>query len=77
MDISVEFENGYLKQINEMHPSFLPLQYPLILMNQKHLRCEIYKGLNAAILRGEKDPATQGKMVILLSSFTGGARYKI
>ncbi|XP_057779966.1 uncharacterized protein LOC130998566 [Salvia miltiorrhiza] len=43
--------------------------------NQKKLRCDVYKGLADAIMRGENDPATQGKRVILPSSFTGGARY--
>ncbi|CAH9100410.1 unnamed protein product [Cuscuta epithymum] len=45
--------------------------------NQKQLRCEMYKGLTDALLRGDTNPATQGKRIILPSSFTGGARYMI
>ncbi|XP_019176171.1 PREDICTED: uncharacterized protein LOC109171573 [Ipomoea nil] len=45
--------------------------------NQKALRCEAYKGLSDALTRGEIEPNTQGKRIILPSSFTGGARYMI
>ncbi|XP_019191052.1 PREDICTED: uncharacterized protein LOC109185566 [Ipomoea nil] len=45
--------------------------------NQKALRCEAYKGLSDALTRGEIEPSTQGKRIILPSSFTGGARYMI
>ncbi|XP_073120000.1 uncharacterized protein [Henckelia pumila] len=48
-----------------------------IKMHQKQLRCEIYKGLHEALLRGETDASRQGKRIILPSSFTGGARYMI
>ncbi|XP_073137503.1 uncharacterized protein [Henckelia pumila] len=43
----------------------------------KQLRCEMYKGLHDALLRGETNASTQGKRIILPSSFTGGARYMI
>ncbi|XP_031091013.1 uncharacterized protein LOC115996011 [Ipomoea triloba] len=45
--------------------------------NQKALRCEVYKGLSDALFRRDIDPATQGKRIILPSSFTSGARYMI
>ncbi|CAH9094355.1 unnamed protein product [Cuscuta europaea] len=45
--------------------------------HQKQLRCEMYKGLADALLRGDTHPATHGKRIILPSSFTGGARYMI
>jgi hypothetical protein len=45
--------------------------------HQKELRSDMYKGLTEAILRGETDPSSQGKRVILPSSFTGGARYMV
>ncbi|XP_019178829.1 PREDICTED: uncharacterized protein LOC109173962 [Ipomoea nil] len=45
--------------------------------HQKSLRCEIYNCLNDALTRGEVDPRTQWKRIILPSSFTGGARYMI
>lgn len=48
-----------------------------IRMHQKQLRCEMYKGLHDALLRGETNASTQGKRIILPSSFTGGARYMI
>ncbi|XP_019158425.1 PREDICTED: uncharacterized protein LOC109155147 [Ipomoea nil] len=48
-----------------------------IRQNQKSLRCEAYKGLSDALTRGEVDPTTQGKRIVLPSSFTGGARYMI
>ncbi|CAH9128704.1 unnamed protein product [Cuscuta epithymum] len=51
------------------------LQY--VRIHQKQLRCEMYKGLSDAILRGENDPCTQGKRIILPPSFTGGARFMI
>lgn len=34
-------------------------------------------GLSDALLRGELDPCSQEKRVILPSTFTGGARYMI
>ena len=37
----------------------------------------MYKGLTEAVLRGETNPSSRGKRVILPSSFTGGARYMI
>ncbi|XP_019184379.1 PREDICTED: uncharacterized protein LOC109179329 [Ipomoea nil] len=45
--------------------------------NQKALRCEAYKGLSDALTRGEVQPSSTGKRIILPSSFTGGARYMI
>ncbi|XP_019183823.1 PREDICTED: uncharacterized protein LOC109178738 [Ipomoea nil] len=48
-----------------------------IRLNQKALRCEAYKGLSDALTRGEVQPSSQGKRIILPSSFTGGARYMI
>ncbi|XP_031116689.1 uncharacterized protein LOC116020351 [Ipomoea triloba] len=150
-DILVETRSGLLKRISELHPSYLPLQYPLLFPygedgyrediqrckdsnnksnsrvritareffsfrmherpgelstllfskrlfqqflvdaytmvetgrliyirnNQKSLRCEAYKGLSDALTRGEIDPSTQGKRIILPSSFTGGAKYMV
>ncbi|XP_019161024.1 PREDICTED: uncharacterized protein LOC109157627 [Ipomoea nil] len=45
--------------------------------HQKSLRCESYKCLIDALTRGEVDPTSQGKRIILPSSFTGGARYMV
>ncbi|XP_019196182.1 PREDICTED: uncharacterized protein LOC109190186 [Ipomoea nil] len=45
--------------------------------NQNALRWEAYKGLSDALTRGEVDPSTFGKRIILPSSFTGGARYMV
>ena len=43
--------------------------------NQKNLRADMYKGLMEAVLRGETNPSSQGKRIILPSSYVGGARY--
>ncbi|XP_042009147.1 uncharacterized protein LOC121757711 [Salvia splendens] len=45
-----------------------------VLTQQKKLRAEIYSGLEEAVLRGEIDSSRHGKLVILPSSFVGGAR---
>ncbi|MCI13642.1 helicase-like protein, partial [Trifolium medium] len=37
----------------------------------------MYKGLAEAVLRGETNPATTGKRVVLPSTFVGGPRYMI
>lgn len=146
-DIIVEKQSGLLQRINELHPSYLAMQYPLLFpygedgyrvdipfrgtdgtrkrkklsmreffayriqdrvneaatlllsrklfqqflvdaytmieaerlnfvrTHQKQLRAELYKNLTDAVLRGDTDPASTGKRIILPSSFTGGARY--
>ncbi|CAH9082793.1 unnamed protein product [Cuscuta europaea] len=150
-DILVETCTGRLQRINELHPSYLALQYPLLFPygedgfrddiplcirksdqargrqmmsiieflayrlhernieisiilcakklfqqfvvdgytliessrlryirnNKKQLRCEMFKGLNDALLHGDTNPATQGKRIILPSTFIGRARYMI
>ncbi|XP_058784626.1 uncharacterized protein LOC131659455 [Vicia villosa] len=43
----------------------------------KYLRADMYKGLTESIFKGETDPATVGKRIVLPSSFVGGARYII
>lgn len=43
--------------------------------NQKKLRAELYKNLADAVMRGDTDPSTTGKRIVLPSSFTGGPRY--
>ncbi|CAA0825410.1 Unknown protein, partial [Striga hermonthica] len=48
-----------------------------IRFNQKKLRCEIYNGLVDAVLRGDTEPSSRGKRVIVPSSFTRGARNMI
>ncbi|XP_057808815.1 uncharacterized protein LOC131023286 [Salvia miltiorrhiza] len=151
-DLIVETQTGELKRINELHATYLGLQYPLLFpygedgfrediplnvpgsssgnnarsnvtmkdyfafrlheresdvttiltskrlfqqfvvdaytmiessrlmyirMNQKKMRADLYKGLTDALIRGETNPATRGKRVILPSSFVGGARYMV
>ncbi|KAI9073817.1 hypothetical protein K1719_044219 [Acacia pycnantha] len=44
---------------------------------KKELRVDLYSGLSNAVTRGETDPSSTGRRVILPSSFTGGARYMI
>ncbi|CAA0837474.1 Unknown protein, partial [Striga hermonthica] len=48
-----------------------------IRFNQSRLRCDMYNGLADAVLRGDIDPGSRGKRIILPSSFTGGARNMI
>jgi hypothetical protein len=45
--------------------------------HQKDMRDDMYKGLTEAILKGETDPATTGKRIVLPATFVGGARYMI
>jgi len=45
--------------------------------HQKELRADMYKGLSEAVLRGEADPSSIGKRIILPSTFVGGPRYMI
>ncbi|KAI9082966.1 hypothetical protein K1719_035109 [Acacia pycnantha] len=45
--------------------------------HQKELRVDLYSGLSDAVTRGETDPSSTGRRVILPSSFTGGAHYMI
>ncbi|KAI9083958.1 hypothetical protein K1719_034216 [Acacia pycnantha] len=150
-DIIVEKHSGIPQRINELHASYLPLQYPILFpfgedgyrddikhreitlsatktkkslsmreffsyrlitrlheistllhasrllqqfivdgytmikskrllwvrTHQKELRVDLYQGLADAVLSGETNGATIGKMIILPSSFTGGARYML
>ncbi|KAI9087212.1 hypothetical protein K1719_030847 [Acacia pycnantha] len=45
--------------------------------HQKELRVDLYSGITDALTRGETDPSSTGRRVILPSYFTGGARYMI
>ena len=45
--------------------------------NQKNLRLELYFGLKDAILRGDTDPITVGKQIVLPFSFVGSPRYMV
>ena len=46
-----------------------------IRFNQKAIRFDVLNGLQEVVSRGEKNPSSIGKHVILPSSFTGGMRY--
>jgi len=37
----------------------------------------MYKGLSEAVLRGDTDPTSSGKRIVLPATFVGGARYMI
>lgn len=45
--------------------------------HQKEVRAEMYKGITEAILRGDTDPSTTGKRIVLPSTFVGGSRYML
>lgn len=46
-------------------------------LNQKVLRCDMYKGLADALMRGERDLSLHGTRVVLPSSVTGSPRYMV
>lgn len=46
-----------------------------IRMNQKVIRSDILNGTQEVVLRGENDPTSVGKRIVLPASFTGGMRY--
>ncbi|CAA0831305.1 Unknown protein, partial [Striga hermonthica] len=48
-----------------------------IRFNQSRLLCDMYNGLADVVLRGDIDPGSREKRIILPSSFTGGARNTI
>jgi len=43
--------------------------------NQKLIRSDILNGLQEAVNKGETDPSSIGKRIVLPASFTGGMRY--
>ena len=43
--------------------------------NQKLIRCDILNGLQEVVNKGETDPSSIGKRIVLPASFTGGMRY--
>lgn len=45
--------------------------------HQKELRANTYNCLTYAVLKGEINPSTSGRRIVLPSSFTGGARYML
>ncbi|KAF7807456.1 uncharacterized protein G2W53_039617 [Senna tora] len=82
-DIIVENRSGVLQRIDELHPLYLPMQYPLLFpYGEDGYRVEtLYR--NGSILDRRKQPlhkgqvpsSSVGKRIILPSSFTGGERY--
>ncbi|KAI9078636.1 hypothetical protein K1719_039385 [Acacia pycnantha] len=79
-------DNGYDPSIEHGKESLLttkkktrltPRELNYIRKHQKELRVDLYSGLSDAVKRGETDPSSMGRRVILPSSFTGGARYMI
>jgi len=43
--------------------------------NQKLIRCDILNGLQEAVNRGETNPSSIGRHIVLPASFIGGTRY--
>ncbi|XP_047942713.1 uncharacterized protein LOC125189482 [Salvia hispanica] len=70
-DIIVEHRTGKLKRIHEMHPMYLPLQYPLLYVYGE----DGY--MDDICFSGSVTGSKRGMRVILPSSHTGGARYII
>nr|GEW82248.1 hypothetical protein [Tanacetum cinerariifolium] len=88
-DIVVESKTGDIQQISVLHPKFLSLQYLLLFPyvedgyhmeilhrdQAKNLCCEPYEKLSNQVANGNRDASTLGKIILLNSSFTGGARF--
>lgn len=80
-----ELEAKTILASRRLHQQFIVDAYTMIessrlkyvRLNQKNLRCDLYKGLEDALTKGETNAATQGKRIILPSTFTGGARFMI
>ncbi|CAN7111832.1 unnamed protein product, partial [Brassica rapa subsp. narinosa] len=68
-DIILEKYSGKLKRINELHPCYLPLQYPLIFPYGEDGK------FVAAASDGFSSLPIEGNRIIIPSSFTGGPRY--
>ena len=80
-DRNVEF--GTILNAQRLFQQFLVDYYSMvkpqcltwIRFNQKTIRSNVLNGLQEAVSRGETNPSSIGKSVILPSSFTGGMRY--
>ncbi|CAH9106093.1 unnamed protein product, partial [Cuscuta epithymum] len=78
-------ENSFILKARRLFQQFVVDGYTMvessrltyIRLNQKQLRCAMYKGLSEALLSGERDASTQGKRIVLPSTFVGGARYMV
>ncbi|CAN6801732.1 unnamed protein product [Brassica oleracea var. botrytis] len=68
-DIILEKKSGKVKRINELHPCYLPLQYPLIFpYGEDGFRL-------VAANDGNSNLPIEGNRIIIPSSFTGGPLY--
>ncbi|KAF7820632.1 uncharacterized protein G2W53_026087 [Senna tora] len=68
-DIIVEERSETLKRIDELHPLYLPMQYPLMFpRGEDGYRQDV-------LFRGETTSSNIGKRIALASSFTGSERY--
>ncbi|KAL6497618.1 hypothetical protein OROHE_027247 [Orobanche hederae] len=82
-DIVVESRVGFLKCISELHPSYLPLQYPLLFpYGEDGYMIDIPHRFNDgscphAVLRGNAPTISIGKRFVIPTSFTGGPKYMI
>ncbi|CAN6996364.1 unnamed protein product, partial [Brassica rapa subsp. trilocularis] len=70
-DIILEKTSGKLKRISELHPCYLPLQYPLIFPYGE----DGFRKFVEAANQGQATLAIEGNRIIIPSSFTGGPRY--
>ncbi|KAF7807290.1 uncharacterized protein G2W53_039451 [Senna tora] len=67
-DIIVEERSGKLQRIDELHPLYLPMQYPLMFpRGEDGYRQDV-------LFRGETISSNIGKRIVLPSSFTGSER---
>ncbi|GKU99621.1 hypothetical protein SLEP1_g12438 [Rubroshorea leprosula] len=78
-----EKETLILLSSRKLFPHFMVDAYTMIeaqrlnflKYNQTLLRADLYKGLNNALSRGEKQASAIGMRIVLPSSFTGGPKY--
>jgi len=69
------FGTLFQQYIVDMYAKVEQARLNYIRFNQKKLRCDLYQGLQDAVLSGDADLTTFGTKVILPSSFLGGPRH--
>lgn len=65
----------FQQYIVDMYAKVEQTRLNFIRFNQSQLRCEVYQGLQDAVVSGDADLASIGRKVILPSTFVGGPRH--
>ncbi|CAN7004985.1 unnamed protein product, partial [Brassica rapa subsp. trilocularis] len=79
-DIVLQHKSGRLTRIDEIHISYLALQYPLLFVYGEDgfrtcLRSDTYDSIKESQNAGKSDMNEQGEQFLLPATFTGGPRY--